>query len=57
MIFQICLIKMNKTISNRSRFVTAGHNVIKNHVNNQISNPLEVVNVKDGIKSVEEYIE
>ena len=48
---------MNKTISNRSRFVTAGHNVIKNHVNNAISNPMEVVNIKDGIKSVEDFID
>ena len=41
----------------RSRFVTAGHNIIKNHVNNQISNPFEVVNIKDGIKSVEDFID
>ena len=58
---------MNTQMSNRSRvsyhfkptnilfkqFVNNGRNVISNHVHNGISNPMEVVNVKDGIKSVE----
>ena len=48
---------MNTQVSNRSRFVANGRNVISNHVHNGISNPMEVVNVKDGIKSVEGYIE
>ena len=34
-----------------------GRNVISNHVNSTISNPQEVVNVKQGIKGVEDYIE
>ena len=33
----------------RSRFVTTGKNIITAHVNNQISDPSEVVNVKSAI--------
>lgn len=47
----------NTTVSNRSRFVSAGASVISQHVNRNISNPTEVVNVKQGIKSIEDYIE
>ena len=36
-------------MSTRSRFVTTGKNIITAHVNNQISSPSEVVNVKSGI--------
>lgn len=48
---------MNKTVSNRSRFVNTGRNVISQHVHSGTTNPMEVVNVKTGIKSVEDYIE
>merc|ERR1711935_80481 len=49
--------KLKMSVANRSRFVSAGHNVISQHVNRTISNPNEVTNVKQGIKSVEDYIE
>mmetsp|Transcript_13122 Transcript_13122/g.22165 ORF Transcript_13122/g.22165 Transcript_13122/m.22165 type:complete len:114 (-) Transcript_13122:236-577(-) len=48
---------MSKSLTSRSRFVSAGKSVINNHVNSQISNPGEVVNVKGGIKQVEEFID
>ena len=35
------------------QFVSAGASVISQHVNRNISNPTEVVNVKQGIKSIE----
>ena len=37
--------------------MAAGRNVITNHVNNQISNPMEVVNVKDSIANITDFIE
>ena len=47
---------MNSTknmMPSRSRFVTTGKNIITAHVNNQISDPTEVVNVKSAIGSIE----
>ena len=36
-----------------SQFVSAGASVISQHVNRNISNPAEIVNVKQGMKSIE----
>jgi hypothetical protein len=39
------------------KFVTTGRHVISQHVHNTTTNPMEVVNVRDGIKSVEDFID
>ena len=39
------------------KFVTTGRHVISQHVHNTTTNPMEVVNVRDGIKGVEDFID
>ena len=53
--FMILLIILSWTnwVYSLLQFVSAGASVISQHVNRNISNPAEVVNVKQGIKSIE----